>query len=102
MKKEDMIRELYEHKIMNSVRAKYRETIAEKNEVSKRSCEIANILSSDERRNNMTHREYIRLTQEARECDKRHDELLIILSVWHEAREICMDCVSELVKDLED
>lgn len=99
MKKEDMIRELYEHKIMNTIRARYRETVDEKNKVQRRSLEIANILSSDERRHNMTHGEYLKLTKEANECDKRHDELKIILSVWYEAREICMDCVSEVLKE---
>lgn len=98
MNKDDMIRDLCNARIMNVVREKYREASKEVDTLTRKREELRGILSSEDAKN-IPMGEYTIMSTEYVSLVSRIDIAKKVRDTWDQAKEICRDCIDEIVKE---
>jgi hypothetical protein len=55
-----------------------------------------------EEKDTITHREYMRLSTELIELEEKIERLKVVIDVWDQARELCMNIADEMCKEMSE
>ena len=99
MSENETIKELYNDRITLAIRKKYRESMKEEEELTRKCEEIRGVLESEEGAA-LSWLEHKELEVELSENRMRLDAAKIARSVWDQARDTCIYVIEELIKEM--
>lgn len=99
MDRDKLLTLLYNSRVMNEIRKKYRNTGNEVQNLRNKITELENLFCSEESYS-LTAKEYFDKSDELQECKKQLNIKEIERKVWDQAREICMDLADETADDV--
>lgn len=99
MDRDKLSTSLYNSRVMNEVRKRYRETGSEIQILRTKITELENLFQSDESYS-LSVKEYFDKSDELKECKEQLRIKEIERKVWDEARELCMDLADDVANDV--
>lgn len=99
MDRDELLKELYNSRVMNEIRKEYRNTGKEIQNLSNKITELENLFHSEESYS-LTVKEYFDKSNELNEYHKQLNIKMIERKVWDRVREICMDLADEVANDV--
>ena len=99
MDRDKLLTELYNSRVVNEIRKRYRETGVEIQTLRTKIIELENLFRSEESYS-LSFKEYFDKSDELNECKEQLRIKEIERKVWDRARELCMDLADDVADDM--